>query len=279
LKIVYDSGDDVPEAFKSLYTEKDGKFTLTGVEGMKTDTDVAKLNGALTKERNDHKKLRDSIRNTFGIAPTDALPNFDEIKTKLDSVEELQAQVDAAADPKNQKKIDDLVAAKVAAKLAPVERELADTKAKLGEKDKVIGDFETKERTRKIEDGVRSEAIKLKMLDTAMVDANLRAVNLFEEDESGNLVMKEGKGFTQGITVADWLAEQQTKSPHWWPVSQGGGAGGNTGGGKQVNNPWADGSWNLSEQGAIVRTDPAKAAKLAAAAGSKIGATGPTKKK
>lgn len=272
LKIVYEDADSVPEAFKSLYTEKDGKFSLTGIEGMKTDGDVAKLTTALSKERSDFKKLRDSIRGALGIAQTEPIPDFAEIKTRLDSIEGLQAQIEAGADPKNQKKIDDLVDAKVKARMAPVERELLDTKTKLGEKDKTLGELMTEKRTRKVQDNVREQAVKLKLLPEAMDDAFMYGERLFEEDADGNLVMKDGVGFTPGTDVAFWLGEMQAKKPHWWPASEGNGAGGNRGNGSgdKVNNPWSAEHWNLTAQGQMMTTDPTKGIKLKAAMGNPI---------
>lgn len=268
LKVVYESGEDIPESFKSLYTEKDGKFTLTGVEGMKTDTDVAKISEALRKERNDHKKLRESVRGAFGIDS----PDFAELKIKLDSIEELQAQIDTQNDPKNQKKIDDLVAAKLKAQMAPIERERDDLKNKLGEKDKTLGELLGEKRTRKVQDSVREQAIKLKLLPEAMDDAFMYGERLFEEDVDGNLVMKDGVGFTPGTDVAFWLGEMQSKKPHWWPASEGGGAGGNRGGGSgdKTPNPWSAEHWNLTVQGQLMTTDPTKGIKLKAAMGNPI---------
>ncbi len=40
-------------------------------------------------------------------------------------------------------------------------------------------------------------------------------------------------------------------------------------------NPWSRSGWNLTRQGALLRANPAGAAQLAAAAGSRIGATKP----
>ena len=35
LKTIYDNEEDIPEGFKELYTEKNGKWELTGVQGVK----------------------------------------------------------------------------------------------------------------------------------------------------------------------------------------------------------------------------------------------------
>lgn len=275
LKVTYDSGDDVPEAFRSLYSEKDGKFHLTGIDGIKTQGDIDRISEALRKERSDHKKLRELVRGAFG----NDSPDFTEIKNRLDSVDELQAQIDAAADPKNQKKIDDLVEAKLKAKLAPIERERDELKTRLNERDASIAEFTKEKRARKVQDVVRENATKIKLLPEAMEDAVMYAERLFEEDDSGNLVMRDNVGFTPGVDVAFWLTEMQQKKPHWWAPSEGGGAGGNRGGIKdQIPNPWTRENWNMTEQGRMLRTDRAKAEKMATAAGTKIGGGMPPKK-
>jgi hypothetical protein len=114
-----------------------------------------------------------------------------------------------------------------------------------------------------------------------MDDAFMHAERLFEEDSEGNLVMKENVGFTPGTDVAFWLGEMQSKKSHWWPASEGGGAGGNRGG-KVDNspNPWSHAGWNLTEQSKIYNSDRAKAERLATSAGVKVlGATKPLPKK
>ena len=40
LQIIVETLDDVDEKYHDLYTEKDGKFHLTGVDGMKTQADI-----------------------------------------------------------------------------------------------------------------------------------------------------------------------------------------------------------------------------------------------
>lgn len=72
----------------------------------------------------------------------------------------------------------------------------------------------------------------------------------------------------QPIGVDDIIKPIKTSSPHLFKVDQGGGynpAGGQGAGG--TNNPWKKESYNLTEQGRILKTDPAQAKQLAAAAG------------
>ena len=61
LELIYNSTEEIPSGFESLYTEKDGKWHLTGIKGMKTSDDVTKLQTSLRKERDDHKKTKDRL--------------------------------------------------------------------------------------------------------------------------------------------------------------------------------------------------------------------------
>ena len=58
LKSNIDNLDGVDEKFHSLYTEKDGKFVLTGVE----IEDVAGLKGSLKKERDANEQLQKDVK-------------------------------------------------------------------------------------------------------------------------------------------------------------------------------------------------------------------------
>ena len=90
LELVYDTIETVPENYRDLYTERDGKFHLTGVKGMKSQADIDRLQTALTKERNDHKATRDKLT-TFG----DMDP--EQVQAQLDRIPELEAAAAAAA--------------------------------------------------------------------------------------------------------------------------------------------------------------------------------------
>src|SRR5678815_551563 len=58
IKIEYSAKDEIPAGYDELYTEKEGKFFLTGVEGLKTQKDIDTLQESLRKERNDHKTTK-----------------------------------------------------------------------------------------------------------------------------------------------------------------------------------------------------------------------------
>ena len=84
LKAILDSLEGVEPHFQSLYTERNGKYELTGIEGVKTQANIDRLQTALTKERNNHKTLKDRFA-TFG----DRKP--EDIISALDRIPELEA--------------------------------------------------------------------------------------------------------------------------------------------------------------------------------------------
>jgi len=271
LKAMYASGEEVPEAFRELFEERDGAFRLTKIEGIKTDADVARVSSALEKERAERKKVEERWKGFFG----DRSP--DDVQAALDRLPELEA---AASGKMDDEKLGQLVEGRLRTKLAPVERELNAARTKLTERERMIEQFQARERQRTIHDAVRSAATKLKVLDTAQEDVLMLAERVFDVAEDGTVTVKDGVGATPGVAPDIWLSEMQSKRPHWWPPSQGGGARGGSGAGGFANNPWAAEHWNITRQGQMVREHGTeKASQMAQAAGSFLGATRPAVKK
>lgn len=268
LKAVVDSIDDLPEEIKKEYIPRDGKFHLD-VEGMKTQADIDRLQGALTKERNDHKAVKERL-SLLGDR------KIEDVVAILDRVPELEA---AAQGKLDDEKINQIVESRVKQKLAPVERERDQLKSQLTEKEGVIQEYTAKERTRMIHDKVRAAATASKVLPEALEDALLLAERVFEVDEAGNVVTKDGVGVTPGIQPSVWFTDLQRTRPHWWGPSAGGGAGGNRGGVGGDKNPFTAEHWNMTEQGKLVQADRAKAEQMAKAAGTSIGGPKPQPKK
>lgn len=269
LKAILETLDNVPEHFHSLYTEKNGQFELTGIEGVKTQADVDRLQSALSKERNDHKTTRERFA-VFG----DREP--DEILASLDRIAELEA---AASGKVDEEKLAEIVEARLKTKLAPVEREKAGLLNKVTELSGVVEQYQTRERTRTIHDEVRRAATSSKVLPEALEDALMLAERVFEVDEDGRVVAKDGVGCTPGVDPAVWLTELQSKRPHWWGPSHGGGAQGNNRGSAGGSNPWTHEGWNMTEQGRILVENRARAEQLAKSAGTSIGGSRPAPRK
>ena len=89
LKTIYDKQEEIPEGFGELYAERNGKFELTAVEGVKTQADIDRVQTALVKERADHKAVKDKLV-AFGDVDPATLPvmqeELAEAKAKLEAV-------------------------------------------------------------------------------------------------------------------------------------------------------------------------------------------------
>jgi hypothetical protein len=279
LKTIYEKQEDIPEGFVELFTEKNGKFELTAVEGVKTQADIDRVNSALVKERNDHKVAREKLQ-LFGEFDPAALPvmqeELAEAKAKLealtaegnDQTVKVQAQIDAAVNravgPITREK-ESLARQVDAAKKAVAEKE--------GEVTKLQADIAS-EHTRL---AIRDAAIAAKVLPTAIDDAVLVGESMFETVD-GKLLTKGDKGITPGLSPKEWAKEMEEKRPHWFPTSVGGGAQGGKGGGSaSKDNPFTAENWDITKQGTLYKENPEKAAQMAARAGVKIGATRPAK--
>lgn len=106
-------------------------------------------------------------------------------------------------------------------------------------------------------------ALKEKMKEAGAVDADYiiykqGGLEKFSFDKDGN-----------PVGVEEVLKPLKESSPHLFKA-QGGGYDPAGGGKPAVNNPFAKDTWNMTEQGRILRSDPAQAQQLAAAAGVKI---------
>lgn len=264
LKAVMDSIDDLDDSIKELYSKKGDKFELTGVEGVKTAADVERITKTLNTEREAHKATKTKLASFGDLNP-------EEVHTKLDKFDELEA---AAGGKLDETKINQLVESRLKTQMAPKDRELK----KLQDENAALkADNETLkagDKRRKIHDRIREVAVKNKLLETAVDDALLMAERSFDVDEEGNVTTKDG------TDPESWLLELQPKRPHWWPPTQGSGAGGSGGGkGGFPNNPWSHEHWNSTEQGRIFREKGQPfAAKMAESAGTTIGGPKPDKK-
>lgn len=271
LKYVMDSVDDLDEPLRKLYSEKDGKFVLTGVEGIKTQADVDRLTRAASLEREEHKKTKEKFK-----AFEPFVDQADDIIAKLDKLPELEA---AAAGKIDDAKLNEMVEGRIKTRLSPIERKaktLEDENATLKAQ---LADMDAREKRRIIHDHVREAATKSKMIDTAVEDALFLAERVMQVTEDGKVVTKEGVGSTPDVDPTVWLTEMQQKRPHWWPDSRGGGArapGG--GGGGFTNNPWTFEHWNLTEQGRLYTENAARAEQMARSAGTEIGGPKPKPK-
>ncbi len=279
LKDVYEKVDDIPESFRELYSEKGGKFELTGISGVRTSADVARIEEALRKEKNDHKATKQAL-STWGEL------KHEDVIAKLDRFEELeQAAKGKLNDDQIAEMVNKRVEATLKSRLAPIEREREEYKRKLEATTGEVTNLKSERRRSKLHSEVRKLLTESKAEVSAFDDACLLADMLFEESEDGKLFVTKDNalGFTPGQSPASFLAEAQTKRAHWWPPSQGGGAPGSRQGisTDPSKNPWTAEGWNMTAQAKVYRgpDGPAKAAALAKAAGTTVGGPRPKSKK
>jgi hypothetical protein len=276
IKLSYKTRDELPKGMEELYDEVDGEFRLTGVEGMKTGDDVTRVQQSLVNERKAHKETREKLATI-----TQALPEgmtADQVVEKLDQIEELEAQV-AAAKGKgtDEEAINRIVETRVKRALAPVERERDQLKTKVTELGGQVESLTTEKKTGKIDNTLRGIAADLKVIGPALDDVLLHGRTLFELDEAGRVVTKDGiEGVTPGLDPKGWLTDMQEKRPHWWALSEGGGAHGSGKGVPAGGNPWSSKAWNMTAQGNYIKEHGIeKANQLAKQAGTTVGGPAP----
>ena len=282
LKTIYDKAEDIPEGYAELYVERNGKHELTGIEGVKTQADIDRVNEALRKEKSDHKETKGKL-SKFGDVDPETLPatlaEFEETKATLDALKRDGKGLDDT-------KVQPMIEAAVKRALGPVEREKTALERQLTEQKKlteaaqgeVVG-LKGQFTQTKIEQALRDAAIGGKILPTAIDDAVMYGSRVFDVEEgSGRILTKDINGVTPGIDPAAWLKDMQQHKPHWWPASVGGGSGGGRGPtGNNAGNPWSAEAWNITAQGAYIKQHGVeKAGQAAQSVGSKIGATKPT---
>ena len=269
LKAVLDNLDGLPADVAAEYVEKNGKFELQ-VEGMKTQADIDRIQGGLTKERADHKATKERLAVWGDLDPTQSLE-------RLGRYDELEA---AAKGKLDEAGINKIVEGRLNSVKVPLERQIQKLTTDNAALMTSVQGYETQNRSRMIGDAVRSAATKSKVLDSAVEDVMMYGERLFEITEDGQILTKDGVGVTPGVSPEVWLSDMATKKAHWFPGSSGGGAGGGTGGNfGGGNNPFTREHWNMTEQGKLLTTNRAKAEQLAKAAGTTIGGGMPPARK
>ncbi len=236
IKAIYDTEAEVPEALKPYFSEKGGKWELTGVTGMKTQADVDRVLTAQRKERDDRIAAEKKLKAFDGL-DAEAVPG------QLLELEALKAEKDAGGftggvdDPAVQKVIDQRVAMQV----TPLERERDKLMKKNGELAEQHGASEKRYVDMRIENEVRAVSEKSGVQAGAIDDVNMYARSTFELIDTGDgkmsVVTKSGiDGVPPGQAPADWLTDRKTGGKaHWWPPTIGGGAGGGNGEGGGSN--------------------------------------------
>jgi hypothetical protein len=232
----------------------------------------------VTEKKAEHdlaKTLREKIE---GLGGDDEIAKLQEARSQADKAAALQQLVDG--------NFEEFTAAITEKAVAKLTKELTDATGQVEMANDATAAVTAKYHAKLVDIMVRDAAAKASVHATAIEDIVSRAQATFSvhEDAVGvfdeNGLAKVGSDGKASYSPAEWLEEQRETAPHWWPASQGGGAGGSQGGGQGSGsgNPWAAASWNMTEQGRVVREQGIERAEsLAKAAGSRVGASQPSR--
>lgn len=220
------------------------------------DTDVAGLKAKRDELLANQSKLKDQIKQFEGIDP-ERVRNLEKM---LAENEEAKLIADG--------KIDELINKRLS-------REQATWQSQLEQKDSELDTYKQRVEALEgatIDSGIASAGHKVGVASTAVEDAQVIARHSGWKVEDGTPVLRDKSGeVVRGkngpITLDEWLETQRETRPHWFPTPKGGGAAGNRGGGQHGNNPWKKETFNLSQQGRILRESPELAERLKAEAG------------
>ena len=269
LNIDQDAFDALPDRLQEEYKQNsDGSFDLqvpTGLVPKAKVDEFRKTNIRLTKKLEAFGDLDPAVAK--------------EAVAKRDELDERIAEAEAAAEGNSaeaiRKKAEELADQRLEKVKTTYEKQLGEIKndrdaLKQRLESKTIGDALRKAGAAQ---GIRPEAID---------DLIARGSGTFKVDPNGGLVAFESDGETprlndQGdaFSPTDFVGSLTKQAPHLFGETKGS----NTSGSSKPNvshsgaNPWLKESFNLTEQGRIMKEDPKKAQALAAKAGKvlKIG--------
>jgi hypothetical protein len=255
LKFRCKTKEEVPAEQQALYVERDGGWVL--------DVDGAVDKGKLDEFRANNITLTNQLaeqRKRFeGIEP-------DQVRKLIEEKERLELLAQGHK-PEEVEKI--------------VEGRLKTAKAEWDKQFSVL----TAERDGlnarltaiQIDQGVITVATKRGLRPTAIPDITARARIVFRlvdgtprAYEADGKTVRVGKDGITPMTLEEWVDQQVADAPHLFESNAGGGAAGDASGGggrnRSVKNPFRKESWNLTEQMKLLKSDPALAARLKAAA-------------
>lgn len=256
LKAVYLTREEIPAAYVDLFSEKDGQFELTGIEGIKTEADIDRITTAYSK------RIKDAAQRVKGsdeITP-------ESIKTMI---------ADAIAEGSAGSGSDDIdggdIPTGVQNRLSKLERDLAAATQQATE-------FKTEAETAKAQ---ALETALTSQLSAAAAASGIRpeAIDHFVSAHKGDFEINDGKlvrKFVEGDpktaseSVQDYLLKRKTdqSTAYFWPTNEGGGSRGGSGNpGPGGKNPFSKENWNVTEQNAIYNSDPERAKQFADQAG------------
>ena len=214
----YDTAEDVPEAHRDLYEERDGKFVFAGVEGLVEKQRLDEFRTSNIKLQKDIQALRAQFE---GIDP-------DEVKTMREQLGELtkkeqQLQEEQLLKDKNHEEL-----RKQWTKEVVTERDKG-----FRERDARISTLTERLNQLLMTDQLRSIGVKKKLQDWGVEDLVTIGSQVAALDEHGEPVVYETRNGQRSIvlndnaepmTLEEWADKQIAIRPGWLPPSSGGGS-------------------------------------------------------
>ena len=244
LKLKFKDVKEIPAGDERHYVERGGEWLLD----VENDGSKAKLE----EFRQNNIALSNQLKRFEGIDP-DAVRQLAEEKHKLEEAAQIKAG-----------EVDKVLAARLKAELDKVHAPV------VAERDALHGRLTAIQ----IDQAVVNEATKRGLRATAITDITARARMTFKLVDGVPQAfdgerMRTGKDGVSPMTLAEWVDALVSDAPHLFEANAGGGAAGSGGGvtgNRSGKNPFAQASWNLTEQMKLQKSDPALAARLRAAA-------------
>jgi hypothetical protein len=260
IKYRYATEGDVPEKFKELYKEVSGVWVID-------------CEGASDKEK--LKEFRDSN--------TKLLKDLEEIKERFEGIDpvvsrSLQAENEklkaaaTAAGGKGGKASEEEIEAKINERLKTQKADLDKQIEKLvKERDSANAELSRVV----VEDSLITAATRKGVKGTAVEDVVRRGKEVFRLEGGKPIPYRGtdkiyGKDQIETMSVEEWMDGLAGSAPHLFAESNGGGATNGSSGGAGSNgqkNPFKKETFNLTEQGRLLKSNPQLAASLKAAAG------------
>ena len=276
LKAVLDSLEGLDEATAALYSEQDDKFVLD-LEGADDHPLTAGMKAnqvKLRKEKDNAKKAADELK--AQVADLESkLSDFDGLD--VDALKELAEKLNEDDDLKLVKdgKVEELVAKHTKRVVAAKDKVIAEKDEEIKKVTAERDESDGKLRTLVVEGALQAAGIEAGVRKEAMPDAVYRGNQIFTVGDDGEPVALNGDGTSEmgpdgkPLTPLTWMESMKEQAPHWWPGDSGSGAAGAGGDTKKEPDPFdrAGGTWNVTDQAKLFKSDEAKYHRLRAAAG------------
>jgi hypothetical protein len=220
MKFVINSLDEVPEAFRSEYEAKGGKFHLKG-EGEYAP--LVESNQKLAEFRDNNRALNTKVTELTGQLKTFEgvdVTEYTALKTKVTELEN--------AGVKDKSSVADLVKAAVKAAVTPLEEKLTAREQSERQAQEALA------RTG-LENKLREVGMKMGVDERALPDYVNRGMQVFKLVEGQPAARKGDQPIfsktkpADELSMEEWAGELQQEAPFLFKPSRGGGAGNNSG--------------------------------------------------